>query len=167
MRCGCSSVPFICRLGAETARTRRGLRGVLAWSGDIPYLDFSSSKSTLCTAEKEQCNNADGSYLSSSFNNAIRTLLQCCNLHFGIDHIHFAPTFLVTISGIFFFASFTVLREICFLSAVLNISSQGISLPSARAERISSSAWAVLVSAVMPKPDSISSEEMSSYPSIQ
>ena len=133
LRCGFSSVPFICCLGAETARTRCGLRGVLGLVGCLPYLAFSSSKSTLCTAEKEQCNNAGGSYLSSSFNNAIRTLLQCCNLHFGIDHIHFAPTFLVTISGIFFFASFTVRREICFLSAVLNISSQGIKAKVAKA----------------------------------
>ena len=44
LRCGYSSVPFICRFGAETARTRRGLWGVLAWGGRIPYLVFSCSK---------------------------------------------------------------------------------------------------------------------------
>lgn len=46
----------------------------------------------------------------------------------GIDHIHFTPTFRVTMPLIFFFASLTVRCEICFLFAAAKISPQGSSV---------------------------------------
>ena len=81
---------------------------------------------------------------------------------FSIDHSHLAPAFRVTMPEIFFFASFTVRREIRLSAAARMISSQWISPPSSSMERMSSSACAVLVSGCEVKPDNSSSAEISS-----
>ena len=89
--------------------------------------------------------------------------LQCCILHLGIAHHQILFTFLVTSSGMFFFASFTVRREMCWLSAMRKMSSAGTGLPSDSMRRMRISAAAVLVSGLTPQ--SNSSEVTSSYPS--
>lgn len=77
LRCGCSSVAFICRLGAEIARARRGLRGILAWGGLIPYLAFSSSKSPVSIA-----------FLRQKKNNATMQTALICHLHLTMQYEH-------------------------------------------------------------------------------
>ena len=77
LRCGCSSMPFICRLGAETAQTRRGLLGVLAWGGFIPYLAFSSSKSPAPIA-----------FLRQKKNNATMQAALICHLDSTMQYEH-------------------------------------------------------------------------------
>ena len=89
--------------------------------------------------------------------------LQCCILYLGIAHHQILFTFLVTSSGMFFFASFTVRREMCWLSAMRKMSSAGTGLPSDSMRRMRFSAAAVLVSGLTPQ--SNSSEVTPSYPS--
>ena len=88
-----------------------------------------------------------------------KNCLQCCNLHSRICHVHPFPVLAVTMSGMFFLASLTVLSEIPFSFAAEKMVLHGSISPPESISRISSSAAAVLVSAL--NPHSNSSAEIS------
>ena len=94
--------------------------------------------------------------------NAKPDTLQCYNLHsFVIFQYHLMPDLLVFMPDTCFLASFTVRWEMPSSAARRKIRSQGTAFPSARTERINSSACAVLLSDLPPKPPSNSSLVMS------
>ena len=64
---------------------------------------------------RQQCRSVYTFY--SGFHSSSEDTSAMLQSSFGIDHIHLVPTFRDTMPAIFFLASFTVRREICFLAA--------------------------------------------------
>ena len=64
---------------------------------------------------RQQCRSVYTFY--SGFHSSSEDTSAMLQSSFGIDHIHLVPTLRETIPAIFFLASFTVRREICFLAA--------------------------------------------------
>lgn len=77
-----------------------------------------------CWQRKEQCNIASGSAGAAVFHPSFKDTSAMLQSSFSIDHSHLAPAFRVTMPEIFFFASFTVRREIRLSAAARMISSQ-------------------------------------------
>ena len=111
----------------RTRRHRRRIPLLCAAVGvvcPIPLLSAHGAFFGYCRQKKEQCNIASGSAGAAVFYPSFKDTSAMLQSSFSIDHSHLAPAFRVTMPEIFFFASFTVRREICLSAAARMISSQ-------------------------------------------